>query len=1436
SDRNQTLIDQKDNEPQQSGDIHTRDTDQQEREISERQHLESSHAQAQPQPHENHAGSVPLHQPVAVAPVRSIHGPNGILGGASAPVNGPMSLNAQLGAPTGPANVFGGGPSAQNEPPPRAQPAQATPQTLPAASFASSTAATVQQSQAAMVGQGQQPILNDALSYLDQVKVQFAERPDVYNKFLDIMKDFKSGAIDTPGVIDRVSNLFAGNPNLIQGFNTFLPPGYKIECGTTDNPNAIRVTTPMGTITSQLPTRPQSNPRQVALGANGMASDDRAYYEGGSRNTSGAWQSQAAQGAQDSAYGADRRGASGAGYAGSIAQNTSAPLSPEVQRAQQIANQDAAMIHQQEQRGVSQLQNAASVAGSGQGVSSIPGVSLTSFSEQAVNGLGGILPQGMQAGALEKRGPVEFNHAISYVNKIKNRFSAQPDIYKQFLEILQTYQRESKPIQEVYGQVTQLFSSAPDLLEDFKQFLPESAAHAKAMAASRGEEAMLSNMRNDPAYVAAMPQQLHTPRQDQTRMPPLGNFAPTPNTGRETKRKRQDRQAPGPSSAATAMPVGPDASAQAMRAGYPGGHVAKKQPHGVKPVTATDLPPVSPTLVPPQPSPLPPSTSKMPTPDELQFFERAKKFISNKSGTNEFLKLCQLFSEQLIDKSSLMRRAHNYFGSNPELMQFFKKFMEYKDEDEEIENKPRARGSPGRVALMSCRSYGPSYRLLPKRETQAVCSGRDELCRSVLNDEWASHPTWASEDSGFVAHRKNIHEEGLHRIEEERHDYDFNIEACSRTVQLLEPIAQQMLIASPEDRAGMQLPPGLGGQSETIYKRVIMKIYGRDRGKIVIEEMFRQPYNVIPTVLNRIKQRLEEWKGAQREWEKVWREQTQKIFWRSLDHQSIGAKMADKRQFQTKTLQNEIQVKFQEQKDRRDRGVGTRKFQFSWDIEDVDVLFDAARLVLVFAQMSHQGETTTLEEFLKDFVSTFFGIDRAKIEQSLEMAWHVPSSSDEMDIATPGTNEFASRTRINGRGANLHRAVLERGRAGRTLQPDLDVSVASGSRATTPGVASAAEDDGAAPMEGVEDMQPTEPHMEKWMEYPADGNFANGQQIAINEPFTRTHYHMFCNLPIYCFVRMFLILYERLYNLKKVEADVHDLIRKAMAPKPARDLGMIDKYPSDFFTDVSENANFYQQMIGLFEENLRGDIEVGHIEETLRRYYLENGWQLYSFDKLLASLARFALAVRAGDSKDKTWDIWLAFKKDRAKSETTHEEELAVRRTVQKYIKEGDMYRITLANPTTRVYIRLFPTDETTFDLTEYTEERNWRFYVSAWLHVEPTEGIRDDKVQVPFLRRQHLGEALAASDEMIVSNESLKVRVPLENYKPNFEPDCWEYIINPRALTQTKETEEEMEQRNEQAAEIAEEKIVLNSPWTKDMAKGAVDAKNQEFRHALDE
>ena len=78
--------------------------------------------------------------------------------------------------------------------------------------------------------------VEDALLYLDQVKVEFGDRPHIYNEFLDIMKTFKTQQIDTPGVIRRVSNLFQGNRRLVLGFNTFLPEGYRIELPDGDGP------------------------------------------------------------------------------------------------------------------------------------------------------------------------------------------------------------------------------------------------------------------------------------------------------------------------------------------------------------------------------------------------------------------------------------------------------------------------------------------------------------------------------------------------------------------------------------------------------------------------------------------------------------------------------------------------------------------------------------------------------------------------------------------------------------------------------------------------------------------------------------------------------------------------------------------------------------------------------------------------------------------------------------------------------------------------------------------------------------------------------------------------------------------------------------------------------------------------------------------------
>ncbi|KAF5351060.1 hypothetical protein D9756_008434 [Leucocoprinus leucothites] len=69
--------------------------------------------------------------------------------------------------------------------------------------------------------------IRDAMNYIDIVKTKVAEdEPEVYDKFLSLMRDFHNQRIDTAGVIERIKQIFHGHPDLITGFDNFLPLGH----------------------------------------------------------------------------------------------------------------------------------------------------------------------------------------------------------------------------------------------------------------------------------------------------------------------------------------------------------------------------------------------------------------------------------------------------------------------------------------------------------------------------------------------------------------------------------------------------------------------------------------------------------------------------------------------------------------------------------------------------------------------------------------------------------------------------------------------------------------------------------------------------------------------------------------------------------------------------------------------------------------------------------------------------------------------------------------------------------------------------------------------------------------------------------------------------------------------------------------------------------
>ncbi|KAJ5763051.1 hypothetical protein N7533_001732 [Penicillium manginii] len=1082
-----------------------------------------------------------------------------------------------------------------------------------------------------------------------------------------------------------------------------------------------------------------------------------------------------------------------------------------------------------------------------------PNASLTQ-PMNSLAGVGGMLQGGVAD--LNKRGPVEFNHAISYVNKIKNRFSSAPEIYKQFLEILQTYQRESKPIQDVYAQVTQLFNTAPDLLEDFKQFLPESAAHAKQQAAARlaEENAPISNLRGDPMAMS------QAANRDAKNLPPMGHFKPQ-DSAKDNKKRRGG---PGMGGGSVSGPAGaeariPESQMRGQPAQFANGSKRPKFHHGKS--SGADIPNVSPTLIPALPEPVPPSSLATPSQEEIAFFDRVKKFIANKQTFSDFLKLCNLYTNDLIDRFILVKRAEGFIGSNAELMSWFKRFMNVEEpEDKTIDPKPKTEA--GVVNLAHCRSLGPSYRLLPKRERQKACSGRDQLCFEVLNDDWASHPTWASEDSGFVAHRKNQYEDALHRIEEDRHDYDHHIEACTRTIQLIEPICQQFLHMSDAERTNFKLPPGLGGQSEAIYQRVIKKVYDRQRGEKIIRDMFERPCQVLPIVLFRLKQKLEEWKACQREWDKVWREQMQRAYWRSLDHQAIATRQTDKKLFIAKNIQQDLQGKFEETQSRAKSGLPTKKFQAELKFEDIDVLLDTTHLLCMFIDRSTSGfgaEPSRLINFVKDFVPIFFGLDRETFHDYM----------DELSIAATPVEELeenfgaddtsnASRRVVNTQKLDLLREALkQKGEKGGNQNKE-DGAAAS-APATVPASVPpptqlATPDVRAASAPASEPEEAFDVAELKWMEHPGQGNFNLEREYTLNEKYKKTVHHMYCNLNILCFLRTFEILYSRLQRIKEQEGEAREQVRRGLLPKPANDLCLIDRFPGDFFYDVEPKANLYKQIVRMCEEVIRGDIDQVHLEETLRRFYMQSGFLMYNLERIFSSITKFVASIFTGDSRDRSSDIANLFFKEREKNETTHHQEIQYRKQVERLIKEGDIYRVTFFPSDRHLTIQVMTTEESTLNREDLSPEARWSYYVTAYSMRDPTEGIKFSEMRIPFLKRNLPGK-LDEDEEYdrfyrrLQHYDGLVIRICANNYTILYQPPTHDWFWRSNAPVPDRETlaladadaAKAQEDMVKDAAALKEkrhdrfvEKFVNNPNWAKGLSKDKVDESNLRFRDWL--
>lgn len=328
-----------------------------------------------------------------------------------------------------------------------------------------------------------------------------------------------------------------------------------------------------------------------------------------------------------------------------------------------------------------------------------------------------------------------------------------------------------------------------------------------------------------------------------------------------------------------------------------------------------------------------------------------------------------------------------------------------------------------------------------------ACSGRDELCRSVLNDHWVSHPTWASEDSGFVAHKKNSYEEALHKSEEERHEFQFYIDIITRTIALLQPIYDRIMEMNTDERNAFRLPPDFGGSSKSIYYRAIKKVYGRDtQGLEVLQALQDCPAVAVPVVLPRLKQKNEEWRRAQRDWNKVWREVDARNFYKSLDHQGATFKANDKKYITNKSLVTEVESAKAELAERAARAKARAKVykrsagtesahsfdnikyapHLEFEFNDIGVLQDALKLVFSFLDRSSiqysSHERRSVERMLRSFVPLFCMLPMAEFDAAFGPPLEADNTDNE-DVGhedATGSDEGEDSHHGSGSGSKSH--------------------------------------------------------------------------------------------------------------------------------------------------------------------------------------------------------------------------------------------------------------------------------------------------------------------------------------------------------------------------------------------------------------------------------
>ncbi|OMJ21038.1 Transcriptional regulatory protein SIN3 [Smittium culicis] len=655
---------------------------------------------------------------------------------------------------------------------------------------------------------------------------------------------------------------------------------------------------------------------------------------------------------------------------------------------------------------------------------------------------------------------------------------------------------------------------------------------------------------------------------------------------------------------------------------------------------------------------------------------------------------------------------------------------------------------------------GPSYRFIGISYNQSSNLKESDDPIEELNDSWMSHPTWASERTEFVHHKKNQYEEAMFRVEEERHQLQIDIETNKQLINQLSPIVKKIQKMSEIDKENLTLPFRFGGNSIALPRRALKNVYDAQRSVEVLEALHTHPAVAAPLVLRRLEQKDKEWRKLKitslDDLSKGWKEVEIKNYYKSLEHRSTSIKSQDRKINSPKYLINEIQAA------RHESGqFSLFKPHLKFKFDNIGIISDVINVLSVYFKKYPSLMPLPLRKPAKGVLISLF----SKL---------VGLKLSDLDLNWLKTFDFPEKT------------DSDRNESQASTQPKKIVSVVITPNKTPFHPKIASKKNIITP--------------KKYRIHTSLAHLSNNL-LPNTEPFTkpksikcffsdfnsdlenRLNNFLYCDTSIYLFTRVFLFIYSRF------EAIFSASIR--FQPLKSDYIDSLPDFPNVLsFLDL-KGMSYYEIFISLLKKLVFGSIDSATYEDALRSLFRSESYISISLDKQISHLAKHFTSVLTNPCSISLLELFNSKKLDFPIKSNEISSYCIQANSVNDSFSVGNFFTISCSNTSKFIYFQLINPQ----DISELSHNKNnstisdpWIDYLLEYSSHKSLISNLSCQTSKKKIKNLILNRNIRINSQF--DNPEISIFGPLivhfkeNSYKIKYKSDSFEYFVNNSRLS----------------------------------------------------